>query len=255
MNAAGAELGCRHGVGGARCAKQDTLVVRQANTALPLLQSCRRGDRLGDLTGAGMRRQLWRLKMASCFKGCLVATGFFAASAVSLAFAQSPASLAVADEAVSSPWRQAKAQIETVCRGYEAAGRYALAARCYDEAAEMVAAPPSSVAVPASVNFVPRDGWSRTASPVVRTAATVAPAARRADSNSASPHRDAAVPTRRDAEVVTSRRVAPVSVSRPRSLVQVAAYRPRPVVVAEVTPRSSCTNLLCSRFVLLGIGY
>ena len=65
-----------------------------------------------------------------------VAGGLFALTAATSGFSQTAAP-AAGEDALAETWERAQAQIET-CKGLEGKMRYDLAARCYDDVAEML---------------------------------------------------------------------------------------------------------------------
>jgi hypothetical protein len=192
-----------------------------------------------------------------------VAGGLFALTAATSGFSQTAAP-AAGEDALAETWERAQAQIET-CKGLEGKMRYDLAARCYDDVAEMLTVAAGAKTGPAVV-LSPTAPAAKPAQAVVAT-----PPARPID----------AVPPARAIEAAPAAKAvaaAPV-VRRPAApAVAAAKPKPRPVRVASrpsseprlmpetgplpdwttrVADRSAqrCSTLVCSRFVLIGVGF
>jgi hypothetical protein len=163
-----------------------------------------------------------------------VAGGLFALTAATSALAQT-ASQPTGEDALAETWERAQAQIET-CKGLEGKMRYDLAARCYDDVAEMLTVAAGAKTAPAVV--------------LSPTAAVAKPA-------------KAVV-----AAPVVRRPAAPVvAVAKPKPRPVRVASRPEPRLMPESGPlpdwttrvadRSGqrCSTLVCSRFVLIGVGF
>jgi hypothetical protein len=136
---------------------------------------------------------------------------------------------AVDEDALAKTWERAQTQIGT-CKSLEEKTRYELAARCYDDVANMLTAAAGARIAPAVTDTRPTG--SLVASPQIpRPAPPASVVARRQPARVASRTRPA-------------RRVLPES-------------GPLPGWTAQVSDASGqrCRTLVCSRFVLIGVGF